>query len=262
MRLSPAAVASCVCASLLGCAGGNHETASAPAPSPLQVETTSAVAGVGWQSRGSERVVFVREFTGPVEDLVWQPGAKDAALLQCLEGLQLKIRFATPEDRASAGFLRSLVDRCAKDAGLGDPRVDPHPDASRYRIHLQTSPGDRLANARGPALQTTGAGQLGGARLVSRGSVTSTQVRADAEACASAATAGGILTESRMQGTPQDGWTVGVQSVSIAPLLDRFDACLRERGYTVEQPGAQPATPASGSPTTSSSGRAPATGGR
>jgi hypothetical protein len=184
------------CALLYGCvsSGGAPRVETMVRAEPSGLNLV--FADVGGQSR---IVIEIHDYTGTSEKLSWQiPNIQVTPayrqLVGCIEDIRAKQQ--TPDKGAYAQpyFLRNAALHCIEISGMPPPEVETGPVATEYRVSITV--GALRARRR---LRLTSAG--------------SRPVAADVDEC--------------MRASEEKG--VGIQS-----LLARFDTCLRNRSYLVD----------------------------
>lgn len=223
-------------------AGCATEGGSAPPPASVHVSVVSSSAGLGWSyGPTTGLVVKVGDYEGTNNTFSWPPSVladKDrlTALYSCLDGVRLSVRFADPEATAQPHLVRSAAVRCFESSGMPAYVSQHDSDAREYVVELSTgNSNDPSQPADAVRVAARGGPYLGARRRVRTTAADPAAVFHDAMECKDQATAGGVFTRTQMNSTPDSaGMQMGWGQTTILPMLGRFDRCLSNRGYVVE----------------------------
>lgn len=211
---------------LSGCAS------SARRPVTVGAQVVPTRTGFEFYRRGSVNTWHVYDYDGTSRVLTLEDplGSFGAAVRQfnacvCSQCQALPSAYSASDPgstRARPPELLKHVHECAIAARLTDLRELPGPDATEYRLTLVVGDAARYMEAGevllwhplGSRRNVTTSTAAGKAALVT-----------DVNNCVRSASAAGTI---------DDCGSKGFQCQSVQSMLDRFDACLRSRSYTVE----------------------------
>jgi hypothetical protein len=180
-------------------------------------------------------VVTVGDFEGTNDTFSWSPElltqtGSTPALESCLDRLRMAVRLGDSGGGAQPHFISSAAIQCFESSGMPAYATAHQPNASDYDVELATGNINKsIAPPPGVPLFATGGPYLGAHRHIRTSLADPATVAKDVQECRDKATADGVLTTSRMSADTQ---TTGY--VTIGPMIERFDRCLRDRGYSVE----------------------------
>lgn len=227
-----------------GCAA-TGESGSTPGTLP-RVSLIASHAGVVWsRTAASGMVIKIGDFEGTNDTFTWPSQALAntdslAALDTCLDNFRMQVRFASSQSREQPHFIRSGVVGCIERSGVSGYVNTRERDSTVYDVEFTTgNVNDSVAPERGAPLVSSGGPHLGALRHIRAGAAPAT-VAIDVQACRDQAAAAGVFTTTRMSSSPDSsGRQASYGSTTIQPMLDRFDGCLRGRGYGVEPANSQ-----------------------
>lgn len=183
-------------------------------------------------------VIHISEIDGSNVDLAWaaetsfQEGSLKG-LQSCLADARWQFRFADPAASPTPHAVRSAVDHCMATSNMPPYEEHAAKDSTEYTIQLSTGDiHDRTRPEVGSRVWASGGAPLGALRHVSNPTTNRNTVETDVNTCTIAAADKGIFDTART--STSDGLFVTSQGyTTIQPMLERFDQCLREKGYTV-----------------------------
>ena len=148
-------------------------------------------------------------------------------LLQCRK----KHRF----DNSSKFLIREAINTCVSESNLPDSVDTALPDATRYYVALTTYP--ITFSKSGVPISKSGSYFLGGVRLLSRIDTNSILINIDVGQCVDSSLKYGFLDSYSSREPPNSSTPcyIGYKSRSINGFLRRFDQCIANLGYTVEE---------------------------
>lgn len=223
---------------LAGCAA-TGEPASAQ---PLQLVVTvvrAARAGISWATdRNGVFSVHIHDIGGTHHTLVWRVDSQldpddVRSFKDCMSVGQTRIAFSDPDGISDPRIYSSLVFQCARSSWMPASTDTPGQDASEYDIRLNAG---RVKFPAGVALYSYGSNSLGANRTIEKSEVAAAAALADVRECASEANTRSKAVNSQLWSGEQAALPMTSFYVSIQPMLDAFDACLRARGYQVKIP--------------------------
>lgn len=215
---------------------------SADGPAAVRVSVISSTAGLSWSWQpASGLTVEVGDFAGTNATFSWSSVVladtdRLPALDSCLDKLRMAVRFADPETITEPHFIRSAAIHCFESAGMPASVSTHDHDAREYDVQLTTgNVRDSTEREPGVRLSASGGPYLGARRHIRTNAADPTTVVSDVTECRDRAAAGGVFTTTRMSGAPDSaGWQMSFGHTTIQPMVDRFDQCLKNRGYGVE----------------------------
>jgi hypothetical protein len=222
-----------------GCATGPSGGSADVIP---MAAVTASTAGVAWnQGATSGMVVKVGDWEGTSEIYSWPAQAlSDAEALRrlnaCLDSLRMGMSFASPQNAQQPHFLRSAALHCIERSGMPSYTDTVGPDATEYDVVITAgNVNDHIAPDPGSPVVALGSPYLGAERHIRMTSAVPATVASDVKSCTDQAAAHGVFTNVRATTTPESsGLQTTWNHTTIEPMVNRFDQCLRGRGYAVE----------------------------
>lgn len=239
-----------VYAALTGCVtSGETDTAR---NSPVHVSVVATTTEVGWRfDSSSGLIVKIGDFDGTNDTFTWPIDAlEDEERIQkfetCLEEMKTNLREARSTGKAEPHAMHTAVLACITSSGMPAYTTSAGQNATEYEVELQADrPHQDFRQDVGFRTASKEAPLVAHSRI--RTEAAPPEVASDVNACAREASARGVYSTDQigtwgdtggMTGGMIGGMTAGMMGgssrVSIEPLIERFDSCLRGRGYVVE----------------------------
>jgi hypothetical protein len=221
-----------------GCATGPSGGSADVVP---MASVTASTAGLAWnQGATSGMVVKVGDWEGTSEIYSWPAQAlSDAEALRrlnaCLDSLRMGMSFASPQNAQQPHFLRSAALHCIERSGMPSYTDTVGPDATEYDVVITAgNVNDHIAPDAGSPVVAFGSPYLGAQRHIRATSAVPATVVSDVKSCTDQAATRGVFTNVRSATAPESsGLQTTWNHTSIEPMVNRFDQCLRGRGYVV-----------------------------
>jgi hypothetical protein len=208
------------------------------------VATAYAGTGVAWIDGYG---IAATEIDGRADTYRWTPGGEALSsaawsLRHCLDYSRIfrASGRSSPPGWVEPNLVHTEVERCIVKAGLPPADKQPYTAPAIFDVWLGVDTAStNLASGGGNPIWSAGGSGLGAALVLSgTPAINLPAVSADAARCRDLAAGDGVLHsyESPPPSSSSSISYIKTRSVSIEAMVGRFEACLRQIGYTVSAP--------------------------
>lgn len=209
--------------------------------SPVRASVIATTTEVGWRyDSSSGLIVNIGDFDGTNSTFTWPIDAlDDEARMQkfeaCLGEMRDNLRATRSAYKAEPHALHTAALACITSSGMPAYSATAGQNATEYEVELQAKGRREDLGLEVGFRPPSNEAPLVGYRHI-RTQAAPPEVARDVSACASEASARSLFSTDRtVPGGNFGGLTAGgMTKLTIEPLIERFDGCMRDRGYVVQ----------------------------